>query len=58
MRMKHTVTRADVLRLAAEAQLDPRTVKRAVERGVEKMQATVDKERLRAAATKLKIRIE
>ena len=52
------VTRADILRLAAEAQLDPRTVKRAVERGVEKLQAAVDKDRLRAAATKLKVRIE
>lgn len=55
---KREITRADVLRLAAEAQLDPRTVKRAVERGIEKMQATVDKERIRAAAVKLRIKIE
>lgn len=55
---KREVTRSDILRLAAEAQLDPRTVKRAVDRGVANMQAAVDKERLRAAATKLKIRIE
>lgn len=52
------VSRADILRLAAEAQLDPRTVKRAIEQGVDKMQAEFDKERLRAAAAKLKIRIE
>lgn len=57
-RMKQAITRADILRLAAEAQLDPRTVKRAVERGVEKMQAAVDKERLRAAAAKLKVKVE
>jgi hypothetical protein len=55
---KREITRADILRLAAEAQLDPRTVQRALERGVSKMQATVDKDRLRAAAAKLKIKIE
>ncbi len=53
------ISRTETLRLAAEAQLDPRTVKRAVEvRGVKEMQAEVDRERLRAAAQKLKIRIE
>lgn len=55
---KREITRADILRLAAEAQLDPRTVQRAVERGIGKMQAAVDKERIRAAAAKLKITIE
>jgi len=55
---KREITRGDVLRLAAEAQIDPRTVKRAVERGVECMRATVDKDRLRAAAAKLKIKVE
>lgn len=52
------ITRADIYRLAAEAQLDPRTVKRALERGIDSMQAAVDKERLRAAATKLKLKVE
>jgi hypothetical protein len=55
---KREITRGDVLRLAAEAQLDPRTVKRAIERGVESLQAAVDKDRLRAAAAKLKIKID
>ena len=55
---KREVSRGDVLRLAAEAQLDPRTVKRALERGVESLQAAVDKERLRAAAAKLGVKIE
>jgi len=55
---KRDLTRGDILRLSAEAQLDPRTVERAIKRGVEKMQAAVDKDRLRAAAIKLKIKIE
>lgn len=55
---KREITRSDILRLAAEAQLDPRTVKRAIERGVEAMQGAVDKERIRAAAAKLKIKLE
>jgi predicted DsbA family dithiol-disulfide isomerase len=55
---KREISRGDILRLAAEAGLDPRTVKRALERGVEKMQAAVDKERIRAAAVKLGIKIE
>ena len=55
---KQEIKRADILRLAAEAQLDPRTVQRAIERGVSKMQAAVDKDRLRDAAVKLKIKIE
>jgi hypothetical protein len=55
---KREISRGDILRLAAEAQLDPRTVKRALERGVAKMQAAVDKERIRAAATKLGLKIE
>lgn len=56
--MKREFTRKDILKLAAEAELDPRTVKRALERGIDTMQAAVDKERIRAAATKLKITIE
>jgi hypothetical protein len=56
-RMK-ALSRADILRLAAEAQLDPRTVKRAIEKGIDRMQAEADKGRIRAAAAKLKIRIE
>jgi len=56
--VKKEISRGDVLRLAAEAQLDPRTVKRAIERGIESLQAAVDKDRLRAAAAKLRIKVE
>jgi len=56
--MKQIVSNADVLRLAAEAQLDPRTVKRAVELGVERLHAIAAKERLRSAAAKLKVRLK
>jgi uncharacterized protein (UPF0147 family) len=55
---KKTINRSDILRLAAEAQLDPRTVKRALEKGIDRMQTEVDKSRIRAAAAKLKIKIE
>lgn len=41
-----------ILRLAAEAQLDPRTVKRAVEHGLASLKAAVDKDRLTIAAKK------
>lgn len=51
-------SRHDILKLAVETQLDPRTIQRAVERGVDTMKAEVDRERLRAAAKKLRIRVE
>ena len=56
--MKRDINRFDILRLAAEAQLDPRTVKRAIERGVGGMQAEHDRERLRTAATKLGFKLK
>jgi hypothetical protein len=52
------ISRRDVLRLSAETELDPRTIKRAVERGVNTMKAEADRRRLREAATKLSIAIE
>jgi hypothetical protein len=47
------VDRTAILLLAAEAQLDPRTVKHAIEKGISSLRAAVDRERLRAAAKKL-----
>ena len=55
--MKKTPDRAGIMRLAAETGLDVRTVKRAVEHGVNSLRAEVDKERLRAAAEKLSLRL-
>jgi hypothetical protein len=52
------IDRRDILRLAAETGLDPRTVKRAVERGIQSLRAEVDRERLRAAATKLELKLK
>ena len=49
------IDRADILRLAAEAQLDPRTVKRAVEHGISSVRAEFARERLRIAAEKLSV---
>jgi hypothetical protein len=51
--MKKIIERADMLRLAAETGLDVRTVKRAVDRGIESIRAEVDRERLRVSAEKL-----
>jgi hypothetical protein len=53
MESTSAITRSDILRLAAEAELDPRTVKRAVDRGVDTLRAEVDRDRIRAAAEKL-----
>lgn len=55
--MKSTLERVDILRLAAEAQLDPRTVKRAIENGIESLKAEVDRNRLREAAKQLGLKI-
>jgi hypothetical protein len=49
--------RATILRLAAETQLDPRTVKRAVEEGVGALKAAIDRERLREAAKRLGVKL-
>ncbi len=52
--MKKTeIDRGDILRLAAETGLDARTVKRAIDRGVDSIRAEVDRTRLREAAGKL-----
>ena len=56
--MERTITRTDILRLAAEAELDPRTVKRAVDRGVDTLRAEVDRSRIRAAAEKLGLELK
>lgn len=52
------IDRTAILRLAAEAQIDPRTVKRAVENGVASLRAEVDRQRLREAAKRLGLVIE
>jgi coenzyme F420-reducing hydrogenase delta subunit len=49
---KH-MDRVDILRLAAEAEIDPRTVKKAVENGIDSLRAEVDRVRLRDAAKRL-----
>jgi predicted DsbA family dithiol-disulfide isomerase len=50
--------RTDILRLAAETGLDPRTVKRALDRGVDSLRAEIDRKRLREAAVRLSLPIE
>lgn len=50
-------TQRDVLRLSAETLLDPRTVKRAIEGGVEKLRAQADRDRILEAAKRLGIRL-
>jgi hypothetical protein len=49
--------RETLLKLAGASGLDPRTVKRALERGVDSLRAEVDRERLRNAAAKIGIQI-
>jgi hypothetical protein len=56
--MEREITRTDILRLAAEAELDPRTVKRAVDRGIDTLRAEVDRTRIRAAAEKLGLQLK
>jgi anti-sigma regulatory factor (Ser/Thr protein kinase) len=53
MGLKVTIDRGDILRLAADTGLDPRTVKRAIEHGVDALKAEVDRTRLRDAAKRL-----
>jgi hypothetical protein len=50
-----TLDRPTLQRLALEAQLDPRTVKRALEKGIESLQSDHSKARLRIALKKLKL---
>jgi hypothetical protein len=51
------IDRSDILRLAAESGIDPRTVKRAIDHGVDSLRAEVDRQRLRDAAAKLELNI-
>jgi hypothetical protein len=55
---KQNVDRATILRLAAESGLDARTIKRAIDRGVDSLRAEVDRDRLRAAARSLKLSLQ
>jgi hypothetical protein len=48
------IDRTTIARIALEAQIDPRTVKRAIERGIDSLQSDHSKTRLRAALKKLK----
>ena len=48
------IDRPTIMRIALEAQLDERTVKRALEDGVDCLQSAHSKARLRAALKKLK----
>jgi DNA invertase Pin-like site-specific DNA recombinase len=43
--------------LAAYAELDPRTIRRASRDGIDKMRAAKDRERLRKAAKKLGVKL-
>ena len=47
--------RPTIMRLALEAQLDPRTVRRALDLGIDSLQSDHSKARLRAALKKLKL---
>lgn len=47
------VPRRTILKIAVEAELDPRTVQRALEHGVNQMKSEYDRDRLRACAKKL-----
>jgi hypothetical protein len=49
-----SLDRLMIMRIALEAQLDPRTVKRAVEHGIDSLQSDHSKARLRRALKKLK----
>ena len=48
------IDRPTILRIAVQAQLDPRTVKHALEDGIDSLQSGHSKTRLRAALKKLK----
>lgn len=52
-----SVDRLTIMRIALEAQLDPRTVKRAIEKGIDSLQSAHSKARLRAALEKLKVKL-
>ena len=64
-RIRHSVVRwmrqpldtATIAKLAAEAQVDRRTVQRAVEHGIDALRNGYGKDRLRVAAKKLGVRL-
>jgi len=56
-KMRKMLDRTTILRLAVEAQLDPRTVQRAAEKGVSSLKSEFDRQRLRAAADKLAVKL-
>jgi len=47
--------RSTLMRIAVEAQLDPRTVRRAFENGIDALHSANAKTRLKAALKKLKV---
>jgi hypothetical protein len=47
--------RPTIMRIALEAQLDPRTVKRAIDHGIDSLQSDHSKARLRVALRKMKL---
>jgi hypothetical protein len=51
------IRRADVLRLAAEIGIDPRTAQRALEHGPDALRAIADRERARDAIARLGLRV-
>ena len=55
--MKAPLDRPTLLRLAGEAELDPRTVKRAVEHGLASLHGEAARNRLRTAAKKLGVKL-
>jgi len=55
--MKRELDDKTIKLLAAHAELDPRTVRRAVEEGVDAIRAAADRERLREAAKILKVKL-
>lgn|GEM_PF-2535128 len=52
------IDRGVLLRLAADAQLDPRTVKKALELGLDHMKSDYDRVRLREAAAKHGVKLK
>jgi hypothetical protein len=51
-----TTDRKTIMKLAAESELDPRTVRRALEHGVDSLRAETDRNRFREAAKKLGVK--
>jgi hypothetical protein len=54
---KGPIGRREILRLAAESELDPRTVERAVKCGIYALKTERDQRWLREAATKLGLKL-